>query len=191
MENWQRQKKGDAMGIIDRIILSIYTFLLAFLSIVVMLLSWRLIPLEWAGTSLAYVYGQWEASLVGAIFFLVSVRLLLAGLRSRKIKDTIVHHNDMGDVHISLAAVENLIEKVARHMRGVRGIKVKVVLDGPGILVKINAVVSPESHVPTVAGDIQNRVHEYIKNTVGIELADVQVVVENISNDFKTKQRVE
>jgi len=179
------------MGIIDRIILSIYTFLLAFLSIVVILLSLRLIPLEVAGTSLTYVYGQWEASLVGAIFFLVSIRLLLAGLRSRKVKDTIVHHNDIGDVHISLTAVENLVEKVARHIRGVRGIKVKVSLVEQEITVKLNAVVSPESHVPTVASDIQSRVHEYIKNTVGIELADVQVNVEKISNDFKTKQRVE
>ncbi|MBP2662187.1 MAG: hypothetical protein H6Q71_135 [Firmicutes bacterium] len=179
------------MRIIDRIILSIYTFLLAFLSIAVILLSLRLIPLELAGTSLAYVYGQWEASLVGAVFFLVSIRLLLAGLRSRKVKDTIVHHNDMGDVHISLTAVENLVEKVARHIRGVRGIKVKVSLVEAGITVRLTAVVSPESHVPTVAGDIQSRVHEYIKNTVGIELADVQVTVENISNDFKTKQRVE
>jgi uncharacterized alkaline shock family protein YloU len=179
------------MGIIDRIILSIYTFLLAFLSIAVILLSLRLIPLELAGTSLAYIYDRWEASLVGAVFFLVSIRLLLAGIRSRKVKDTIVHHNDLGDVHISLAAVENLIEKVVRHIRGVRGIKVKVTLANQGLTVLLKAVVSPESHVPTVASEIQNRVHEYIKNTVGIDLADVQVTVENISNDFKAKQRVE
>ncbi|HWR09962.1 alkaline shock response membrane anchor protein AmaP [Sporomusa sp.] len=179
------------MGIIDRIILSIYTFLLAFLSFAAILLSLRLIPLELAWTSIAHMYGQWEASLVGAVFFLVSIRLLLAGLRSRKAKDTIVHHNEIGDVHISLDAVENLVEKMVRHIRGVRGIKVKVALATQGITVKIKAVVSPESHVPTVAGEIQKRVHEYIKNTVGIDLADVQVTVENISNDFKAKQRVE
>ncbi|WP_425061158.1 hypothetical protein SCACP_19370 [Sporomusa carbonis] len=179
------------MGIIDRIILSIYTLLLAFLSFAVILLSLRLIPLELAGTSLAYIYGQWEASLVGFVFFLVSIRLLLAGLRSRKAKDAIVHHNDMGDVHISLDAVENLVEKVARHIRGVRGVKVKVTLSGQGVTVRLKAVVSPESHVPSVAGEIQKRIHEYIKNTVGVELTDVQVMVENISNDFKAKQRVE
>lgn len=179
------------MGIIDRIMLSIYTFFLAFLSVVVILLSLRLIHLELAWTSLAYVYGQWEASLVGAVFFLVSIRLLLAGLRSRRVKNTIVHHNDMGDVHISLMAVENLVEKVARHIRGVRDIKVDVSMAHENIIVRMKVKISPESHVPTVAAEIQNRVHEYVKNTVGIELADVQVMVETISNDFKTKQRVE
>lgn len=179
------------MGIIDRIILSIYTFFLAFLSVSVILLALRLIPLELAWTSLTYVYGQWEASLVGAVFFLISIRLLLAGLRSRKVKNTIVHHNTMGDVHISLTAVENLVEKVARNVRGVRGAKVDVTMTQESIIVRMKVKISPESHVPTVAAEIQNRVYEYAKNTVGIELADVEVMVETISNDFKTKQRVE
>lgn len=178
------------MRVIDRIILSIYMFLLAFLSFAVILLSLGLIPLEWAWTCFVYVSGQWETALVGAVFFLVSIRLLLAGARSRKAKDAIVHHNEMGQVHISLGAVENLVAKGVRHIRGVRGVKVNVSLNAEGVIVRMKATVSPESHVPTVAGEIQTRIHEYIRNTVGVELADVQVVVENIGNDFKPKQRV-
>lgn len=179
------------MGIFDRIILSIYTFLLTFLSLGVILMSLRLIPLETVGTSISLLYGQWEAGLVGAVFLLVSIRLLLAGLRSRRGRKTIVHHNDMGDVHISLDAVENLVEKTARHIRGVRGIKVNATHTGSGLTVNLRAVVSPESNVPNVTAEIQSRVHEYIKNTVGIELVDMRIFVENISNDFKSKHRVE
>jgi len=179
------------MGIFDRVILSIYTFLLAFLSLGVILLSLRLISLEWVGTSLNYIYGQWEAALIGGVFLLVSIRLLIAGLRSQRAKDTIVHHNDMGDVHISLAAVENLVEKTARHIRGVRGVKIKVDRKGQELKVFIKAIVSPENNVPSVSNEIQQRIYEQIKNTVGIELSDIHVLVENISNDFKAKQRVE
>lgn len=179
------------MGIFDRIILSIYTFLLAFLSLGVIVLSLRLIPLELVGTSLNYIYGQWEAGLVGAVFLLVSVRLLLAGLRSRRGRNTIVHRNEMGDVHISLDAVENLIERAARHVRGVRNVKVDAEHTGSGLKVYLKAVISPESNVPTVTEEIQSRVHEYIKNTVGIELTDMRIYVHNISNDFKARQRVE
>lgn len=179
------------MGIFDRIILSIYTFLLAFLSLGVILLALRLIPLDLMWTGLTIIYGQWEAALVGAVFLLVSIRLLLAGLRSRRGKDTIIHHNEMGDVHIALDAVENLVEKTARHIRGVRGIKVKAKHSSSGLKLDIKAVVSPESNVPTVTASIQERVHEYVKNTVGVEQVDVHLLVENISNDFKSKQRVE
>ncbi|BBB92915.1 MAG TPA: alkaline shock response membrane anchor protein AmaP [Methylomusa anaerophila] len=180
------------MGIIDRVILSIYTFLLTFLSLGVILLSLRLISLDLVWTTLAYIYGHWETALVGAVFFLVSIRLLLSGLRSQKDKDAIIHHNDMGDIHISLDAVENLVEKVARHIRGVRGVKVQVKVAGQQeIKVHMKVAVSPESNVPTVTSDIQTRVHEYVKNTVGVELADIRIVVETISNEFKVRHRVE
>ena len=179
------------MSIIDRIILSIYTLLLAFLSLGVMLLSLRLIPLELVWTGVLYISEQWEAGLVGAVFLLVSIRLLLAGMRSRCLKDTIVHHNDIGDVHISLDAIKNLVEKTSRNTRGVRGAKVRVSHDKRGLKVSINAVVSPEVHVPSISAELQQRIHDYIKNTVGVEIADVEILVENISNDFKAKQRDE
>jgi len=179
------------MGIFDRIILSIYTLLLAFLSLGVILISLGLISLERVGTSLALIYGKWEAGLVAAVFFLVSIRLLLAGLRSRGSRNTIIHHNDMGDVHISLGAVENLVEKAARHVRGVRGIKVAAAHTAAGLKLRVKAVVSPESNIPDVTAEIQRRVGEYIKNTVGVDLADMYILVENISNDFKAKHRVE
>lgn len=179
------------MGIFDRIILSIYTFLLAFLSLGVILLSLRLVSLDLVWTSLNYIYGQWEAALIGAVFLLVSVRLLLAGLRSKRGKDTIVHQNDLGDVHITIDAIENLIEKTARHTRGVRAVKISVGRKGQRLEVVVKATVSPESNVPSVSKEIQQRVHDHIKNTVGIDLAEVRILVENISNDFKTKQRVE
>ena len=57
--------------------------------------------------------------------------------------------------------------------------------------VKIKAMISPESSVPAVGAEIQKRVHEYIKNTVGVELAEIKIIVNNISNEFKVKQRVE
>lgn len=179
------------MGIFDRIILTIYTFLLAFLSLGVILIALRLIPLDIVWTSVASMYGQWEAGLVAAVFFLVSIRLLLAGLRSRRGKNAIIHHNEMGDVHISIGAVENLVEKAARHVRGVRGIKVAAEHTAGGLKLRLKAIISPESNVPTVTAEIQKRVNEYIQNTVGIELTDMHVYVENISNDFKSKHRVE
>jgi uncharacterized alkaline shock family protein YloU len=179
------------MGIIDRIILSIYTFLLAFLSLGVILLSLRLISLDLVWTGISQISGRWEAGLVGAVFLLISIRLLLAGMRSRLVKDTIVHHNDMGDIHISLDAIKNLVEKMARHTRGVRSVKASIKRDGQGLKVYLKAVVSPEVHVPSVTAELQKRIHDHIKDTVGIELADVQILVESISNDFKAKQRVE
>ncbi|MDT8901067.1 alkaline shock response membrane anchor protein AmaP [Anaeroselena agilis] len=179
------------MGIFDRIILSIYTLLLAFLSLGVIIISLRLVSLEQLWTSISLIYGQWEAGMVAAVFLLVSIRLLLAGLRSRGRGNTIIHHNEMGDIHIALKAVENLVEKAARQVRGVRGVKVVANHSAGGLKLRIKAVISPEGNIPSVTAEIQQRVSDYIKRTVGVDLADMHIFVENISNDFKSKHRVE
>lgn len=176
------------MGILDRIILTIYTFLLTFLSLGVILLSLRLISTDWVRTSIDSIAGHWEAGLIGAVFLLVSLRLLLAGLRSRRGGKSITHHTNLGDVHVSLDAVENLVEKTARHTRGVRGVKVSVQHVDAGVSVMLKIVVSPDSNIPTVTDEIQQRVSESIKSTVGVEPADIRVMVDNIANDFKAKR---
>lgn len=181
------------MGLFDRVILTIYTFFLAFLSLTAIAVGLRLISLTDIWTSVEYVYGRWEMALVAAVFFLVSVRLLLAGVRSQRHKAAIIHHSDLGDIQIALDAIENLMEKTARHTRGVRGVKARVIREEQGLRVIIRATISPESSVPEVSEQIQRRVKEYAHNTVGVELTNVQVMVDAISNEFsgKVKHRVE
>ncbi|MBP2649332.1 MAG: hypothetical protein H6Q74_157 [Firmicutes bacterium] len=179
------------MGIFDRIILTVYTIMLSFLSLGVIAISLRLIPLEWVGTSVYSAYGHWEASLIGAVFFLVSIRLLLAGIRSRRsVKNTIVYHNEMGDVYVAINAVENLVERVARHVHGVRDVKVFARHTSEGLKITLKAAVSPETNIPSVTAEMQQKIFDNVKSTVGVELADMRVLVENISNDFKAKNRV-
>lgn len=179
------------MGILDRIILTIYTFLLTVLSLGVILLSLRLIPLKWVWTSIDQIYGHWEAGLIGAVFFLVSVRLLLAGVRSQRSRHAILHHTDLGDVHISIHSIENLVEKTARHTRGIRNVNVAVGYGKQGLEVDIKAVVSPDSNIPAVTRELQQRIYDAIKNTVGVDTVDIRINVKNISNDFRSRHRVE
>ncbi|MBU2700938.1 putative alkaline shock family protein YloU [Sporomusaceae bacterium BoRhaA] len=179
------------MKIIDLVILSIYTFLLTFLGLGVVLLAFNLLPLEWVWTSITYLVGQWEVGLIGLLFMLISLRLFLASLRFRKNHETIITHTDQGDIHITVTAIENFVEKTARYTRGVRAVKVNVQKKGNVLKVIVKAVVSPESHVPTVGSEMQKRIAEMMKNTVGVELSDIEILVENISNEFKAKQRVE
>ena len=179
------------MSIIDRIILSIYTILLTVLSLIAILLSAKILPQEYWQQGLSLIYGRWEAALIGGVFFLVSIRLLLAGLRSRRGPSKIVHQTEMGVVEISIGAVEDLIAKTARHTRGVRNAKVQVKQLAEEVKVDLRIVVGPEYNIPKVAAEIQQRTQEYLKNTVGISMSEVRILVNDISNEFKSKTRVE
>lgn len=179
------------MSIIDRIILSIYTILLTVLSLLSILLSVKILPQQYWQQGLSLIYGRWEAALIGGIFFLVSIRLLLAGLRSRRGPNKIVHQTEMGVVEISIGAVEDLIAKTARHTRGVRDAKVNIKQLGDEVKVDMRIVVGPEYNIPKVAAEIQTRTQEYLKNTVGLTMAEVRILVNDISNEFKSKTRVD
>jgi uncharacterized alkaline shock family protein YloU len=179
------------MGIIDRVILSIYTILLTVLSLIAILLSLRILPPDYWQRGLTYIYGQWEGAVVGGVFFLISIRLLLAGLRSRRGPHKIVHQTEMGVVEISIGAVEDLITKTARHTRGVRNAKAHIRQLGDEVKVDMKIVVGPEYNIPTVAAEIQQRTQEYLKNTVGVSMTEVHIFVNDISNEFKSKSRVD
>jgi uncharacterized alkaline shock family protein YloU len=179
------------MSIIDRIILSIYTMLLMVLSLISIMLSVKILPQDYWQQGLSLIYGRWEAALIGGIFFLVSIRLLLAGVRSRRGPSKIVHQTEMGVVEISIGAVEDLIVKTARHTRGVRNAKVHIKQLGDEVKVDMRIVVGPEYNIPKVAAEIQQRTQEYLKNTVGVSMTEVRILVNDISNEFKSKTRVD
>lgn len=102
-----------------------------------------------------------------------------------------MHKTEFGDVHISLAAIENLLEDIACSIKGVRGVKIRSQHDDKhGIRASLRLIVSPDCNVPTVSNDVKERVKEYMKTTAGLELGELEVMVEDISNQFKVKRRV-
>jgi uncharacterized alkaline shock family protein YloU len=182
------------MGIFDRIILTIYTFILTLFSLGIVAIALKLVTLELLWTSLQLnFYGRWEAALVGFVFFLVSVRLLVTGVIPGKGRQTIIQETPFGQVHIALAAIENLVQKVTRQIKGVRSVKTYIVNTNQGICIHLKAVVSPESCIPSISDEIQNRIKNYINHVVGTDVADIRIFVEDISNEVggKPRSRVE
>jgi uncharacterized alkaline shock family protein YloU len=119
--------------------------------------------------------------IVGFIFFAASVRLILTALTGQGDGRPIVHETQHGEVRISLDAVENLVRKVARGIKGVREIKAEISHADGGLKARLRGTISPEVSIPEVSEEIQSTVRQYVKRVVGIEMADVAIHVENIA----------
>lgn len=181
------------MGLVDRIILTIYAFLIALFSLGIMFIA-IFVPMDILWTSLqSIIYAKWEVVLLGVVFFLASVRLLVTGVTSGRGRQTIIQETSLGQVQISLAAIEHLVQKVTRQIKGVRSVKTYIVNTAQGICIHLKAVVSPDACIPTISDEIQNRVKNYIHHVVGTQVADIQIFVEDISNEVggKPRSRVE
>jgi uncharacterized alkaline shock family protein YloU len=181
------------MSILDRIVLSIFTFSLAIISGLMVVLS--VVPkgfavAEWITRTLESGSGRLTLGLVGMIFFAVSVRLILLALTGQGDGRPVVHETAHGEVRISLDAVENLVKKVARGIKGVREIKAEITHTPDGLRARLRGTISPEVSIPEVSEEIQAAVRQYVKRVVGVEMADVAIHVENIAAEG-TRRRLD
>lgn len=175
------------LGIIDRVVLTLYTFSLALLSGLMVVVA---IAPDWAQPHVWFEEalrsggrGRWAIGLIGAVFFAVSVRLISIAFRRKGGGQPVIHETSMGEVRISLDAVENLIRKTARSIKGVREIKVVVTHGKDGLHVFLSGTISPEVSIPEVSEEIQGSVRQYVKRVVGVDLIDIRLEVENIANE--------
>lgn len=174
------------MGIIDSIILSIYTVALMVISalmIVGAMFPNVIKPHLWIEDLLGSPRGQWSVGLIGAAFFIVSLRLIFLAVRRQGGGQPVVHESELGEVRISLDAVENLVRKTARSIKGVREVKATVTHGKDGLHAVLRATISPEVSIPEVSEEIQTAVRQYVKRVVGVEMADIRMDVENIANE--------
>lgn len=180
------------MGILDRIILTIYTVALTLISaaIVALAAGW-LVPLREIERLLADTNGRWATGLVGLVFFVASVRLLYFAFRRRGGGRGVVHESNLGEVRISMDAVENLVSRVARQQRGVRDVRSRADYAGGQISVNLRTWVGPDVSVPELSELLQREVARYVRNVIGIDVSQVRVQVVSIAEGRRGKVELE
>lgn len=180
-------ERGLFMGLIDRIILTIYSFVLTILSIILLLVSLNIVNFDFLRTTLEDALQRREMIAVTLVFLLVSLRFLFSGFRRNKPRHAITSENKMGQIKISLKAIENCIIKAAKEVEGVKNISASIKRVNEGINVTINIKVLPDMNIPETAKSIQERVKTHVENNVGTQINEIKIFVENISGTEKPR----
>lgn len=140
-------------------------------------------PHRWLADALSSTRGRWTVGLIGAVFFAASVQLIVVAFARRGGGQPVIHESSLGEVHISLDAVESLVKKVARSVKGVREIKAVITHSKEGLSAQLRGTISPEVSIPEVSEEIQTSVRQYVKRVVGVEMSEIRIEVENIAAD--------
>ncbi len=179
------------MSIADRIVLAVYTTSLGILVFIFILMSfgWHT-PLEVIGTSLRDTQGRWLIGLISSFYLVISGWLIYYAFRRKYAGQAVLHETELGDVRISLEAIENLVRKVARQVQGVRDVKGHVHMTPSGIHVVLRTTITPDMSIPNVSSEVQASVKSYVRNVVGVEVAEISVHVDNITAEVR-RSRVE
>lgn len=178
------------MGAFDRVILTLYTFILTFLSFgtVLVALGWR-VPLDYFEMGATSQNGRLALGLLGALFLIASIRLLYFGFH-RYPGEATVHETPLGEVKVSLDAIEGLVRKVVNQVKGVREARAGVSNSPNGVRVRVRASVSSDVSIPQLSDEIQNTVKNHVRSVVGIGVYEVKVYVNSIGEEHR-RPRVE
>ncbi|MFZ3170687.1 MAG: alkaline shock response membrane anchor protein AmaP [Carboxydocellales bacterium] len=180
------------MGWFDRALLTVYSFFIGILSVALFLvvIGWEVPIRIWNGV--VQSNPQHILLLIGiAMFFLISVKLLVASLQRRVVSHTMVKANPLGQIHITVEALENMILKTGYQIAGIKELKPRIILADNGTTVVLKAIVFSDMNIPEITDQLQLRVKDYLAEVAGIEVREVKVLVTNITVEGKARARVE
>lgn len=168
------------MGIADRIILTLYTFLMAIVSLLVMLCSLGVFPHNSLMSFFNQIPGSWIFAVSSVITLLVSVRLLITGLGMTADTSILLSENDNGKVMVGKGAIENYIATLSQEIYGIYNVKVLAKLSQDAIAVRISASIEPGINIPETTNEVKNNVRESIKKVTGVDVKEIEVFFKQI-----------
>jgi len=186
------------MNIFFRVLLAVYAFCLAVLSVFVMYIAF--IPKAFTditglvtraissdiGTTLRVII-----FIIGLIFFAMSITFLLSGVRSNKDKKAVSKQTNIGEIRISLNSIENVAINASKRSNGVKESKTLVRKADDGVEIEVRIVVMPDLSIPVISEEVQNRVKKSVEEASGIAVRNVKVIVDSIYTGITYKARVE
>jgi len=177
------------MGIPDRIILTLYTLLMAVFAVMLILTTLGMIPPDFFMHIITALPGNWEFAAGGAVIFLLSVRLLLAGIGVLGDSNTLTLSDvDTGKTVVSKRALEDYIGDIAQEVYGIYGVKVAVEMeDKTTINARIHASLEPGVNVFEITEEVKDNVKETIKKVVGLEVKNIELYFKKIKSNNKEK----
>ena len=170
----------------------IYRFLFSFLAFIISILLLTLalgwtIPLDYLNS----VFINDQRRLIMAILAVLGISLSFfvfrKGIRRKTIKQAKIIETSLGKVKIGLTVLENMANRVADQILGIRDAKTRVKPLNDGIVFYIQINLAPDTHVPETTTMLQNNLHDYFQHIVGLEIKEINILVANLNNDLKSR----
>ena len=123
----------------------------------------------------------WVRCLVVLFFIVVcgagAISLCVA-IRSKKVKNFVVQQSEIGNVSVSIRAIENVVNNCVKTYKNVKSVKTTLLREEDGIVVKLKIVFTSGENVPNTITDIQTQVKQNVTDFTGVEVREVEVLFE-------------
>ncbi len=129
-------------------------------------------PEQWAdviGQATATITAQASVGSAGCLFVLIGLVAPYMQAKQFKKKRIIAFQNPDGEVTVSLTAIEEYIQKIAKGIPGIKDVRSQVDIDRKGIDITIDVSLVSGSNIPQVTETIQMEVRNKVQSMLGVE----------------------
>lgn len=177
------------MKILDKFNLVIFSIIILVISLIVCMLSFGWLQLDLAIEGVTYIVSNQIASntalVVAIILILLSLKSIFfnsLGKEKSKGKDGILLQNEDGKLLISKDTIESLTNSVVKSFESAENVTTKIELDEEGhVKIYITLFVYPDAVIKDLSGKLQKDVKEAIKNSLDLEVTEVNIRIRNVS----------
>ncbi|HEX3044059.1 MAG TPA: alkaline shock response membrane anchor protein AmaP [Bacillota bacterium] len=131
--------------------------------------------------------GIWWLFGIFMVLSLIAFFTIGLSLRIRREEKTIINQTQFGEIRITIVAIENLVLRATRRIKGVKDAHVGIRADLTGLDIFIEVTVNPDLSIPQISEEIRAKVDEYIFDTVGIRVNSVKVLVTRVAGEMRTR----
>jgi amino acid transporter len=150
-------------------------------------LGW-VIPQTYLQSFLSIPNNIWIIGLASGVVILLGLLLIAMSLQGeRRPRELLIETAALGRVEISATALHDMVLRASRHIREIREIRPVLRYEKDGVAVTLYLKVNPDANVPEVSRALQQEVQNYLEEKAGIHVNRLQVMVEGVSYEARTK----
>ncbi len=168
------------MTVYHRIVSVILLFVFIVLALLALIYFLGLVPAHLYLNLGQNLYANPWAVIVALVLFIASIWAIAPYFIKMEPPQTIIHAGELGEVSVSLSAVEGLVQRIVADQEGIREAKTKVKPDGETLKVLLQISVSPQVEIPNLNIQLQEKVKNYIAKATGVIVSKVEILVRNI-----------
>ena len=118
---------------------------------------------------------------VGAGLLVLGIISIFVGIYTKKeLPFAKVSMGEFGSVDVSLAAVDNVVKKVAAGIDGVKEVKSRIKVENNVVDILLDVVMSPDCNIPDTIALLQQDVRLQLETSVGLKVNNVKTAITNI-----------
>ena len=183
------------MKFIQSIIVTIFTACALFLGLI---LLWSFLaektpigmPFDLIATVKFLTSSPWNWR-AGLVLLAIGLLLILLKMRELRREQCIAFDNPVGEVAISMDAVEDFIRRAGKEFPAVKSLMPRIQAGADGIAIAIRMDIRGGTNIPRLSEEMQNTIKNRVQDTLGINVSHVTVSVGKIVSSGEEEAETE